>query len=144
MMIAHELGHMLHAWLSGGRIAAVAIPLFGFSQTSLRHNPHPGFVAWGGAIWGVIIPMCFLAAARAARWRIRSVMQFFAGFCLIANGVYLGVGSFGSVGDAGDLLRHGSPRWTLILYGLGTIPLGFLLWHGLGSFKGVFRGRRSA
>ena len=41
-------------------------------------------------------------------------------------------GAFGGVGDAGDLLRHGSPIWTLWLFGVATVPLGFVLWNGLG------------
>ena len=33
------------------------------------------------------------------------------------------------------MLQHGSPQWTLIFFGALTIPLGFFIWHRLGSFK---------
>ena len=52
------------------------------------------------------------------------------GFCLVANGLYLGVGSIEGVGDCGDLLLHGSPIWMLWLFGVVTTPFGFALWHG--------------
>ncbi len=75
------------------------------------------------------------------------VLWFFAGFCLLANGLYLGVGSFDQVGDCGVLLRHGAERWQLWLFGAVMAPLGLWLWHrqgphfGLGAAKGrVSRG----
>jgi hypothetical protein len=64
-------------------------------------------------------------------------LRFFAGFCLIANGAYLGVGSFDGVGDAGDLLRHGAPVWQLWVFGLMCVPTGLWLWHGLGAHFGL-------
>ena len=69
------------------------------------------------------------------RWSY--LLRFFAGFCLVANGVYLGVGSFEGVGDAGDLLRYGAPRWQLIAFGLVCVPPGLALWHGLGPHFGL-------
>jgi hypothetical protein len=59
-------------------------------------------------------------------------VRFFAGFCLIANGCYLGYGVIEPIGDAEELLRHGTPLWILGLFGVITIPMGFRLWHGLG------------
>ena len=62
------------------------------------------------------------------------LIRFFAGFCLIVNGCYIGVGSFGRRGHAGIRpLRHGSPMWTLWLFGLLTVPLGLYLWNGNGA-----------
>src|SRR4051812_23198633 len=94
MMFVHEAGHVLHAWLSGGAVNRVHIPLVGFSQTFYSANPRPGFVAWGGPVWGCTIPLILLGLARVFRMpeRVPRAAQFFAGFCLIANGAYLGVG----------------------------------------------------
>ena len=58
-------------------------------------------------------------------------------FCLIANGAYLAFGSFGKVGDAGDLLRYRSPLLLLWLFGLVTIPIGLWLWNGVGPQFGL-------
>ena len=41
------------------------------------------------------------------------------------------------MGDAGDLLRYGAPRWTLIAFGLVCVPAGLALWHGLGPHFGL-------
>lgn len=131
MMAVHEFGHVLHAWLSGGRVSAVTLPLVGFSRTDLSHNPHPLFVAAAGAVWGSVLPIAIAVIVRRLRLRYWHILQFFAGFCLIANGAYLAAGSFDAVGDAGDLQRLGVWRWLLIAFGAVTIPLGLFLWHGL-------------
>jgi hypothetical protein len=132
MMAVHEFGHVVHAWVSGGSVSKVIVPVLGFSRTDLDNNPHPLFVAWGGAIWGCILPLAVWAVARWRRIRFWYGMQFFAGFCLIANGAYLAAGSFISAGDAGDLIRLGALRWTLIVFGCLTAPFGLYLWNGLG------------
>jgi hypothetical protein len=64
---------------------------------------------------------------------IRSVIQFFAGFCLVANGAYVGLGSFTGAGDCGEMLRTGTPRGAMWLFGAVTIVFGLYLWHRLGS-----------
>ncbi len=132
MMAVHEFGHALHAWLSGGEVSNVVVPLVGFSRTDLARNPHPQVVAWGGPIWGCLIPLSLLVVVRALKARFRRIVQFFAGFCLIANGVYIGAGVSIVAGDAGDLIRHGTPRWCLVAFGVVTCALGLWLWHGLG------------
>jgi len=135
MMAVHELGHVLHAWLSGGQIERVILPWVGFSRTDLSHNPHPLFVAWGGALWGCLIPPFLFAVVAVGRSRLTKWVQFFAGFCLVANGAYLAAGAFLAAGDAGDLMRHGAPSWLLVASGtLGTVA-GLFLWHLLGLRK---------
>jgi hypothetical protein len=65
------------------------------------------------------------------------VLRFFAGFCLLANGVYIAGGSFDRIGDCGEMLRHGSPLWLLWLFGVVTAPLGLWLWHRQGRLFGL-------
>ncbi|MEX2026825.1 MAG: hypothetical protein WEH44_05980, partial [Pirellulaceae bacterium] len=67
------------------------------------------------------------------------LLRFFAGFCLIANGAYIGAGSLGRIGDCGEMLRHGSPIWLLWLFGLLTVPAGLALWNGQGKHFGIGR-----
>jgi len=151
MEAAHEAGHALHAVVSGGRVARVDLPAAGFSRTDVSPNPHPAFVAWGGPVWGTALPAgawaacaaCARRGGRAARV-IRQGAQVFAGFCLIANGAYLGVGWVDRVGDAGDLLRYGVPIWALAAYGIIATGAGLLLWHLLGTGRpGTGRRARS-
>lgn len=147
MMAMHEAGHVLHALLSGGQVREVRLPLWGFSQTILAHNPHPQFVAWGGFVWGCVLPTMplgvWLAAAgirsrghpsasrqRPALLAVRNGLLVFGGFCLIANGAYIGVGAFADrAGDAADLLRHGAPRSLLAACGALAMLAGLWLWH---------------
>ena len=61
------------------------------------------------------------------------MVRFFAGFCLVANGVYLSAGAWTGDGDAGDLLSAGATSWQLICFGFFATALGLRLWHRLGS-----------
>jgi hypothetical protein len=149
MQATHESGHILAAWLTGGRVERVILQPLAISRTDVSPNPSPLVVAWAGPIVGAALP---LLLAIICRWRFRPprvsggaadaaqvplrrvvdprlLVDFFAGFCLIANGAYIGVGSFDRIGDAGDLLRHGSPQWLLIAFGLVSSVTGLFVWH---------------
>lgn len=139
MMAVHECGHVLHAWLSGGQVAAVYFPLLDFSRTDISPNPHPQFVAWGGPLWGCLLPLGAYALAGRFCSGIRKLVCFFAGFCLAANGAYVGFGWISSAGDAGTLLRHGAPVWTLAVSGFLALAAGLYLWHRLGPRFGLAR-----
>lgn len=137
MQDVHELGHMTGAWLTGGRVSKVVLHPLTISRTDLSENPRPSFVVWAGPVLGAVLPLLIWGCAGALRLPGAFVLRFFAGFCLIANGAYLGVGSFARVGDAGEMLRHGSARWQLWVFGAITAPLGLWLWHGLGPQFGL-------
>ena len=93
---------------------------------------------WLGPIVGCAVPLVMLMIV-PRRWIVwRNVARFFAGFCLIANGAYIGLGSFAQVGDCGEMLRTGTPLWVMIVFGMLTVPAGFFLWHRLGSLKNFF------
>lgn len=137
MMAVHELGHVLHALLSGGRVTKVVLHPLTISRTDVSPNPAPHFVGWGGAIWGCLLPIALDGLVRALRMPLSHVVSFFAGFCLIANGAYLGSGFWFPVGDAAELLQRGTPRWFLGVFGLATITTGLWFWHGLGPRFGL-------
>src|SRR6185312_14745270 len=141
MMAIHEFGHVLHAWLSGGAVAGVDLPLVGFSQTHVSPNPHPQFAAWGGAVRGALIPLALWLVVRRWARPHAFLAAFFAGFCCLANGAYLVAGSFvGAMSDADDaheLLRHGVEHWQLIAFGVIAGAIGIRLWHGLGPSFGL-------
>jgi hypothetical protein len=48
---------------------------------------------------------------------------------LIANGAYVAVGTIDGIGDAGQMLQHGSPRWLLVAWGATAAAAGLWLWH---------------
>jgi hypothetical protein len=136
MQVVHEFGHVFHAWASGGGVAKVYLHPLDISRTDVSRNPRPLFVAWGGVIWGGVLPLGLFGFIRWLRPAQAYLPGFFAGFCLIANGAYLAAGSWSGAGDAGDLIRHGSPRWVLVALGVPACGLGFYLWHGLGRYFG--------
>ena len=137
MQAVHELGHVALTVATGGTVRRVVLHPLAISRTDGFHSLHPLLVVWGGPAVGVVVPLVLLAVCRAAKLKWDYLVQFFAGTCLIANGAYIGLGSFQGVGDAGDLVREGSPIWSLWLFGIVTVALGLYLWNGLGPSFGL-------
>ena len=137
MQAVHEFGHVLGAWLTGGRVSRVVLSPISISRTDLSSNPKPLFVVWSGPVVGALLPLAVWAAAIAVQTPGAFVLRFFAGFCLIANGAYIAVGSFDGIGDCGVMRAYGSPVCLHWLFGVTTAPSGLWLWHGQAIHFGV-------
>jgi hypothetical protein len=94
MQAAHESGHVLGALLTGGEIATVVLHPLTISRTEMIDNPHPSVVVWAGPLAGVMLPLILWGLFGVTGVPGAFVARFFAGFCLITNGAYLGAGSF--------------------------------------------------
>lgn len=139
MQIVHEVGHVLGAWVTGGRVTAVVLHPLAISRTDVSPNPRPLVVVWSGPLVGSVVPVVCWATARLRRWASAYLWRFFAGFCLVANGVYLGYGVVEPVGDAHDILRYGGHVWQLAAFAVATSIAGIGLWNGQGLHFGVGR-----
>src|SRR5436190_21266763 len=106
MQAVHELGHVLGAWATGGKVSRLVLSPTTISRTDVTNNSRPLIVAWAGPIIGVILPLLLWCGMQAVRRPSAFVLRFFAGFCLIANGLYIGLGSFERVGHRGEVLEH--------------------------------------
>lgn len=137
MMAVHESGHVIHAWVTGGTVQAVKLPLIGFSETAFFPNPRPHAVVWGGPVWGCLLPMLIDGMAWLFAKKIRHFTRAFAGFCLMANGAYIGLGWIDRIADAGDMMHYGTPVWVMIVFGVVTFAVGILYWHGNGAAFGL-------
>ncbi len=138
MQAVHELEHVLEAVTTGGTVTKVVLHPFTISRTDVHPNPHALIEVWAGPIVGVLLPLTAFFLAKALRSPGAFLFRFFAGFCLVANGVYIGTGWLAGEGaDAVDFLRLGATHWQLVRLGLLTVPLGFFLWHGLGPHFGL-------
>jgi hypothetical protein len=133
MLAVHELGHIMGAVTTGGTVTRVVLFPLAISRTDVSPNPHPAFVAWLGPIVGSLLPLVVVALVPRRLVALRNMSRCFAGFCLIANGAYIAIGSFGHIGDCGEMLRTGTPIWLLWVFGGATILGGLFLWHRLGS-----------
>jgi len=146
MQVVHEFGHVLGARATGGEVSKVALHPLILSRTDVGPNPHPLVVVWAGPVVGAVLPLLAWLAARACKAPGLYLFRAFAGFCLIANGLYIAAFPPVSPLDPGVMVDNGSPRWLLLLFGLVTVPSGFYLWHrqgehfGLGESKGRVSG----
>jgi hypothetical protein len=142
MQVVHELGHVVAAVYTGGNVQTVVLHPLALSRTDVAPNPSPLVEVWAGPIVGCLIPLMIVSLWTLLKIPRRHLPGFFAGFCLVANGLYLSVGSFDRVGDAGQLMALGMSQWVLFLFGILTIPSGFYALHrasdgfGFGDAKG--------
>ena len=139
MMAFHEFGHIVGAMTSGGQCNHVVLHPLAISRTDVDPNPHPSFVVWMGPLFGIIGPMFISHCARHGSSQWQKIICFWEGFCWVANGAYIGVGSFVGIGDCGEMLRTGTPRILMILFGLTCVLVGMFIWHGLGSLRVMFK-----
>ena len=133
MLAVHELGHVLSAWCSGATV--VRVVMLPISYTETAHVEYPLFVYGAGAVVGVIFPVLLWLIVRQFRWKTVYLFRFFAGFCLVANGAYIGL-DFSVTGptDAGLLIEHGAHRLLLVIFGIVCVATGLFLWHGQSRF----------
>ncbi len=137
MQWVHEAGHVLAALFTGGELERVVLHPLSISRTDLHANPQPLIVTWGGPLFGVVAPPAAWLIVRRLRLESAYLFRFFAGFCCVANGVYIGLGSFDGVGDCGELLKHGAAMWQLWAFGALSTSGGFLMWNRLGRHFGL-------
>jgi hypothetical protein len=133
MMLVHELGHVLGALVTGGRIAGVVWHPLEFSRTDLSQNPHPLPVVIAGPLLGSALPIVLWLASRVKWQDVAVLLRGFAGFCLVANGAYLASAIVMPVGDTQDLVRLGAPAWLVALPGVALLGFGLALWNGVGA-----------
>lgn len=142
MMLAHETGHVIGAVGSGGTVRRVVWHPAVISRTDVQPNPHPLIEVWAGPVIGCIVPLVLAGLASAMRLRIGYLIWVVAGFCLIANGAYIGVGTIDPVGDGQELIAHGAPRWSLGMFGVVAVLLGFFIWDRVSPRLGFGRRRQ--
>lgn len=135
MMGVHEMGHVAGALLTGGRVQRVVLHPTRISRTDVSPNPRPVIVAWAGPVVGCLLPWWTAWLLPRRLPTARNLAMFFAGFCLVANGVYLLFGSLYLIGDARVLLQHGTPMAAPATLGIATLLPGLWIWHCLGSLS---------
>jgi len=134
-MTIHEMGHVVGSLFTGGTVKRIVLHPLTISRTDVSPNPNPLVVVWLGPTLGSVLPLLAWCMIPKRLTVERNMAQFIAGFCLIANGAYIGIGSIDKVGDCGEMLKHGSPAWTLLLFGALAVMVGVFVWHRLGSIK---------
>lgn len=142
MQTVHEFGHVAGGWVVGAQLKRVVLNPLEFSRTDFGSNPHRHITAWSGPVAGVVLPVVAWFVLSRCRMAVVFLARFLAGFCLIANGAYLGVGWTSRAGDAGMLLQEGSSVWILAAFGLVCVSAGLACWHGLGADFGIGPARK--
>jgi hypothetical protein len=125
MLLTHELGHVVAAMFTGGKVVAVEFRPGLLPHTLVNPNPQPSVVLWAGVLSGWIAPQMTAPAWRIEAGQVGPVLRAWAAFCLLAGGVYLAVGGAERLTDTGQLLTAGWPHALLVLVGVAVAALGY-------------------
>lgn len=136
MQVVHELGHIVFTILPGGQVEKVVLHPLTFSRTDISSNPQPLLQVWGGPIVGIALPIVIWGIASLFRTSYLSFFRFFAGFCCIANGAYIGFAPDSPGLDTQVMLSLGSERWLLVIFGVTMIALGLWFFNSTGRIFG--------
>lgn len=94
MQIIHELGHVAATFFLGDQVELVYLVPWDISRTDF-HAPQLELpIVWAGPLFGAIVPAFGWLASRLLKSSKEPLAAFFTGFCLIANGAYLGASVF--------------------------------------------------
>ncbi|MEO0531178.1 MAG: hypothetical protein AAF266_11485 [Planctomycetota bacterium] len=126
MMLTHELGHVLAAYMTGGVITSVELRPGYLSHTLVRPNPRPGVVLWSGFLMGWFAPQLSMPAWQLQRAFIGPTLRAWAAFCLLAGGSYFATGGGERLTDTGQLTALGWQPWLLVTIGLAVAAWGYL------------------
>ena len=118
MQWTHEAGHMIAGVATGAKIERVILDPRTFSMTQFESTPYPLVAVWGGPLIGVVLGAAIPLLLAYKFKRLRFELGLITAFVLLANGLYIGIGAFNPVGDAVSMTKHGSPRWTLIMFSM--------------------------
>ncbi|MDB4731902.1 M50 family metallopeptidase [bacterium] len=143
MQAVHEFGHISAALMTGGTILLIDLHPLHISHTLISPNPQPVIVIWAGPIVGVLLPLVLYLVCCKFFQNMVHLLRFFAGFCLIANGAYLGSIAIEAVGDARDFLVENVPIYFPLTFAIITVPSGFLLWNNQGAIFGIGKNGRT-
>jgi hypothetical protein len=147
MEAVHESGHVLGCLVSGAHVERVVLWPWTFSETVRSGSRAPLVDTWAGPLFGMVAPIAIWGACRP--WLRRGRGTWFAdrlagwvGFCLLANGVYLGTAPIVAAGDTRDLIYLGVPAWVLAVVGGVGCAAGLGWWHVV--LEGMRRRRAAA
>lgn len=137
MQALHECGHILAAIVSGGTVTHVVLYPLAFSRTDVQPNPYPLFEVWAGPLFGMLFPFAVWRLLNRLKCPAAPFFRAFAGFCAIANGLYIAFGPNTEGMDTQVMLSLGCARWQLLVFGMPAIALGLWLLNGTGAAFGI-------
>ena len=129
MQAVHELGHVLAAWGMGASVEKVVLLPWTISRTDVSDPPCPQRYHLSGPVLGMVIPLILWAVSEIIKLPESFLLRFFAGFCLVANGVYLVAGILYPLTDSGRFLQSGGNVWILPALATPAILGGLALWN---------------
>lgn len=80
MQVVHEGGHILGAWVTGGKVVHEVLHPLAISRTDVEPNPHPLIVAWAGPLFGSLFPVALWSLAATVKLHEAYLLRFLPDF----------------------------------------------------------------
>lgn len=126
-MLIHELGHVLGAWATGGRLVLVNVRPFVFSTTLVEPNPMPGVVLWSGFLLGWLVALFAIPLWRVHVHPVGPIAKAWSAYCWLSMGSYLALAMGERFSDTGLLLKLGWSPLLLCCVGGGVAVAGYVV-----------------
>lgn len=122
MTQVHEWGHVIGGYLSGGQLIALDVWPWHLPLSIFEPDPQPLITLWSGLLLGIAVPFMVALVFRMPE------VWFVSHFCWLANGSYISLAwiSGDRYLDTTKLLEHGAPAWSIGLYCLVSIGVGYV------------------
>lgn len=124
-LLIHELGHVVAAISTGGKLVSVELRAGWLPHTLVQPNPHPSLVLWSGFAVGMIVPQLVAIAWSSDHAFTKLALKVWAGFCVLFSGVYLAVGGMERLTDTSKLVEQGWPLSWLVAGGTALAIVGY-------------------
>jgi hypothetical protein len=126
MTVTHELGHVVGGWAAGAELAVLEIRPWHLPHSLFARDPHPLVTLWAGPMVGCGVPLLVALVIR------QGAVWFVAWFCLLANAVYLLLGTFSNDPelDSQKIIRSGMPSYVILLFAGMIGPVSYVGFRG--------------
>lgn len=125
MLFTHELGHVVAAYASGGRVTSLELRPGRLGHTLVAPNPRPSVVLWGGFAAGWLVPQAVASWWPARLCLTKTLLDAWAAFCWLAGGSYLAIAGGERFTDTGQLVAAGWPLPLLATIGIAAAAFGY-------------------
>jgi hypothetical protein len=140
VVVLHEIGHVVGAWLTGGQTHSLVVHPFSTSSVEVNPDPRPLVTHIAGILAPPLVGLALFRGLRPFLSPALLPLLLVPSIAWASSGLYLLVGAALQAGDALVLMQQGVPRTLLFAAGVACVPVSAHLAQRLFPLLGLDRG----